>query len=288
MNTSNRSMEKKWFSRKKKVQQSNDAMQRVQEQKVFIDVGADRELLIQMNMIDLTEQDLFVLQSIDALIREHIDEITASFYNSVTNVDNLKRLIEEHSTIERLSATLKKHILEMFHGVVDVEYIAKRLRIAEVHQRIGLEPKWYMGAFQSLQNTLLDIVHRRVPDRDESLRMVKIITKMLNLEQQIVLEAYDKGNIRQKELHYNQIKEQLKNNISVLSEELAILTEQTSSSVQQLVAMSNEVNASLVQGVANSIDTASLASSGKINVQQLDDNIAGMQTSIAHMEEKVC
>lgn len=42
----------------------------------------------------------------------------------------------------------------MFNGIIDYEFIEKRITVAKVHIRIGLEPKWYLGAFQNLFSSL--------------------------------------------------------------------------------------------------------------------------------------
>ncbi|MFE9279010.1 protoglobin domain-containing protein [Paenibacillus glucanolyticus] len=36
--------------------------------------------------------------------------------------------------------------------------MGKRFRIAEDHKRVGLEPKWYLSAFQNLQNEFFKII----------------------------------------------------------------------------------------------------------------------------------
>ncbi|MDT9105944.1 protoglobin domain-containing protein, partial [Escherichia coli] len=63
-------------------------------------------------------------------------------------------------------------------------------RIASIHLRIGLEPKWYMGAFQDLLLSMMNIYEAAIPDLHELLKAIKATTKILNLEQQLVLEAF--------------------------------------------------------------------------------------------------
>jgi heme-based aerotactic transducer len=49
--------------------------------------------------------------------------------------------ISHNSTVDRLKFTLKKHLLGMFEGVINLDYIENRTTIAQVHFRIGLSPK---------------------------------------------------------------------------------------------------------------------------------------------------
>lgn len=254
---------------------------------VVLNIDLNDELAEQMAMIDLTEHDLLLLKSVEELMRDNMDEIVDSFYSSVTSVPKLKHLIEQKSTVERLRLTLKNHVQEMFTGVIDEAFIAKRLRIAQVHQRIGLEPKWYMGAFQNMQNSLLTVIYKNFPDREHCLSITKVVTKLLNLEQQIVLEAYEKENMLQRVKQYELIKSELKSSISVISEELELLTENTSASVEELIATSNDVHSTFLFSVHKSQDTATLASSGNATIQELAVTIANMQNSTVQMENKI-
>lgn len=164
------------------------------------------ELNEQMRMIDLTEADLNLLRRVKPVVEQNIDYIIDQFYNSVLGVNKLEAIILEHSSIDRLKTTLRGHILEIFNGKVDDEYIAKRLMIANIHKRVGLEPKWYLSAFQNLQNVFIRVIYNETNDDNIRLRVVQTVTKLLNLEQQLVLEEYEKENIREKEEQYLLVK----------------------------------------------------------------------------------
>ena len=58
-------------------------------------------------------------------MEERLEEITEAFYQSVVGVDKLKKIIVEHSTIERLKQTLKDHLLEIWNGDINEAYVAK-------------------------------------------------------------------------------------------------------------------------------------------------------------------
>ena len=58
-----------------------------------------------------------------------------------------------------LRVTLERHISEMFDGKIDNVFIEKRHQIAVIHARIGLEPKWYLSAFQDLLNSFFTIIN---------------------------------------------------------------------------------------------------------------------------------
>ncbi|EST52307.1 signal peptide protein [Brevibacillus panacihumi W25] len=168
-----------------------DEQRNVIENSGSIAIAGNAEMILQMNMIQLTEEDLSLISAFRPIIITRIEQITSSFYESILRVDKLKEIITKHTTVERLRLTLSNHVIEMFSGKIDEAFIQKRLKIALVHQKIGLPPKWYMGAFQNLQSTLLRIAHDMQNELPHYDRFIQAITKLLSFEQQLVLEAYE-------------------------------------------------------------------------------------------------
>src|SRR5690606_11162771 len=132
-------------------------------------------------------------------IENRLDDIAGYFYEVLANESSLLSLIEEHSTITRLKQTLRNHVLRMFSGKIDDDFIEDRRKIAYAHVRIGLEPKWYISAFQNLLQSFLTIIEEKTSDQKDLLRFTLAITKLLNLEQQIVLETYEEEKHRMME-----------------------------------------------------------------------------------------
>ncbi|WP_426448989.1 protoglobin domain-containing protein [Paenibacillus sp. S-38] len=243
----------------------------------------DRELDEQLRMIRLTEQDLRVIKVIQPLMESQIDWIVEQFYDAVLKVGKLEKIIRDHSTVDRLRRTLKVHLTELFSGQIDRKFVEKRIGIALIHQRIGLEPKWYMGAFQNLQNAFLQVVQTHVQDREESIVISGIVTKLLNFEQQLVLEAYEKENLRQRGLEHERYRHDLRS----ISEELSLLTDVSSRSVEGLIASSGGVKEALEMTVQQSKTSQSLAGTGQERLHSLETRIHAIHDRADHMQTTI-
>ncbi len=253
----------------------------------FHSLDGHDELNEQMRMIDLTEEDLILLRRTKPIVERNIDYITDQFYNSVLGVDKLEAIILEHSTIDRLKKTLHEHIIEIFDGNVDDAYIAKRLLIANIHKRVGLEPKWYLSAFQNLQNVFIRVIYNETTNDDDRLLIVQTVTKLLNLEQQLVLEAYEKENIKEKEEQYQSVKNELKQKIAEFSGELIDLSIDTNAAVEQLVASSNEVNNTFQRTASSALESQEMAKNGREHLDNLTGQINRIYESTNEMELSV-
>ncbi|GIO44821.1 heme-based aerotactic transducer HemAT [Paenibacillus apis] len=238
-------------------------------------------------MIHFGEKDVLILRLMQPLVERRIDGIVDVFYQSILEVSKLEEMIRSHSTIERLKLTLKRHLLEMFSSDIDDEFVEKRLQIAKVHKRIGLEPKWYLSAFQNLQNAFLQMLHNEVKDEAQLLDMIKTISKLFSVEQQLVLEAYERENIKEKEQQYELVKSELKNKISTFSEELEDLSLSTNAAVEELVSSGNEVNQAIRKSSEASQLTQEQAEQGGQILSRLQEHIQEIHFRMEAMEAAV-
>lgn len=249
--------------------------------------ASQSEIGEQLQMINFGEKDIRVLRDMRPLVEKRIDWIVELFYQSVLDVSKLEEIIRSHSTVERLKLTLKRHVLEMFSSDIDDEFIEKRLQTAKVHKRVGLEPKWYLSAFQNLQNAFVQMLHDEVKEADRLLQMIKTTTKLLSLEQQLVLEAYEKENLREKEEQYEQIKNELKSKIGAFSEELEDLSLTTNAAVEELVSSGNEVNQAIQRSAESAQQTRTQAEEGGQLLFSLQDHIQEIHVKMTAMEHAV-
>ena len=244
------------------------------------------ELNDQMRMIGLTEGDLQLLRQLRPQMEERLEEITEAFYQSVVGVDKLREIIVEHSTIERLKQTLKDHLLEIWNGEINEAYVAKRLRIAEVHKRVGLEPKWYLSAFQNLQNEFFKMIYREVVGEEQQIRLVSTITKLLSLEQ-LVLEAYERENLSEKQFQYDRVRKELKQNIAAFVSELSGLTLDINEAVERLMTSSSEMADTFERTSTTTQGSISDARAGEAKIAELEDQMNAIDQSAAGMQHAV-
>ena len=205
-----------------------------------IQVSKHPKLKQQLNMLKLTETDLKYLSAFQPYVEKNINDIVDSFYAVLGMDSSLVKIINEHSSVERLKVTLKKHIYEMFSGIIDEQFIQKRKRIAHVHVYIGLPTQSYLAAFQNLNISFMQYVQDYIPHTQDQFSILAAISKMLNLEQQLVLEAFE-AHIADQRQTIEERKEAVSCSIIEASESLAAISEQTNASYQELNLKTEEV-----------------------------------------------
>lgn len=128
------------------------------EVNVKISVNPNSEVAKILKMAKFSLDDLAAIQLLRPFVQNNIDRIVENFYANLAYESSLIKIIEDNSTIERLKKTLSQHIIQLFSGKIDDDFVKQRHIIAHVHVRIGLQPKWYMLAFADLANSLYEIV----------------------------------------------------------------------------------------------------------------------------------
>ncbi|MCY7790064.1 globin-coupled sensor protein [Bacillus haynesii] len=239
----------------------------------------------QLAMIDLTDEDLWVLSRLKPLVTEHIETIVTRFYKNLEHENSLMEIIHDHSSVDRLKKTLTIHIQEMFSGVIDEAFLEKRIRIAHVHLRIGLLPKWYLGAFQDLLLSMLTIFENALSD-EEYRRSVKAVTKILNIEQQIVLEAFEDEHARLRRLD-EESKNELHRQIKDTSGSLATLFAETTGAVQELVDKSSEIAETSRAGTKTAVSVEQKSIGGKKELEEQEQQLNQMGSSMTQIEREI-
>ncbi|MBB6454743.1 heme-based aerotactic transducer [Salirhabdus euzebyi] len=254
---------------------------------IVMDIVNDAGIEEKLNMIRFTKEDLRLIKSIQPIVQENIDLLVEEFYGTILVVSGLREIIEQHSSVERLRKTLRTHMVEMFGGVMDQSFVDKRYKVAKVHYHIGLEPAWYMGAFQNLQNSLINIISDQVHNQEEFRQIVLVVTKILSLEQQIVLEAYERENMRRMEMQYEQVKEELKGKILDVSSDLVGHAIETNTSVENLLSNSQYVKEKIVESNQQSKKNISYVQKGLVSMEELANNIDLISKDTEQMNKMV-
>lgn len=249
-------------------------------------IALSSELKKQVQMIGFTKDDLNIIKNLQPFVLVDIDYIVNKFYKNLEYENSLLKIINDNSSVDRLKNTLKQHVTEMFDGKIDEAYFEKRIKIAQIHVKIGLQTKWYMCAFQDLLLSLISLIEENVEIKEECFLAIKAVSKLLNLEQQIVLEAYDHESERLK----REIEEQkisIRDHVSSASQSLASISEQTNASFQQLNDQSQEMLSLSNTGTELSILAEERANKGKEQIIKQTSNMVNIHKSVDEISSDV-
>lgn len=169
------------------------------------EIGLDQdEVAARMAFLDLDDADIALLRELHDLLMEDTHTFSDDFYEHILRFPALRVLVKDDNTVERLKHSQATYFRSLTAGNYDGDYIRDRLRVGLVHQRIGLEPKWYIGAYRKYLAGMFDLLwkHFHAEPRRMS-AMFNSILKVVCLDMGLALDTYAHADQRSVVQHQN-------------------------------------------------------------------------------------
>ena len=153
----------------------------------------ENEIALRKTFLEFTEADAKSLAAIHEHVEAiHLDEIFANlFYQHLRAFPELRRLIPDDTTLERLKKTQSRYFRDMTNGIYGAEYAESRVRVGLMHQRVGLQPKWYTGAYRKYLSFLLTNLYAQYSKEPEKfITTFDALMKIIFFDMELALDAY--------------------------------------------------------------------------------------------------
>ena len=230
-------------------------------QEVSLDVSKYPDLNKQFQLLKLTNDDLAIIKQLEPFAPEIIPTMVEQFYEAISLSTELTDIIGNTSKIDRLKVTLYKHLESIFKASIDSHYIEERQTIAHAHVRIGLKSKWYIASFQSLITSFIEFIEKIDMPNSEMGKAINAFSKIINLEQQLVIEAYEKEEQRIR-MENVELQTKLIDRIQNTAQELYSISDETNDSLQEIASQSEEIASNTEQGLNLVAETEDKSTTG--------------------------
>ncbi len=149
----------------------------------------------------LGSADRQVLRDLAPLARRTVDGIVAEFYEHLLRFPELATLLHaEPERLERLKEKQRAYFLELTEGRLDEEYFESRLRVGDAHQRVGLRPPWYLGAFALYLRLAIRAIVAETGEGERMLPALEALVKIVFLDLSLAMNTYIYGGFVQREI----------------------------------------------------------------------------------------
>ncbi len=136
-------------------------------------------------------EDAVRLHALQPLARDTVDRLVEEFYAHLLAFPELETLLHAApGRIERLKALQRTYFLSLTDGTPDADYVARRLRVGDAHQRIGLRPMWYIGAFALYLRLAMRALVRETGDGARILPTLEALVKTVLLDMSLAIDTY--------------------------------------------------------------------------------------------------
>jgi len=155
------------------------------------EIGLDsEEVEARKAYLELGESDVAALRDVHELLESHRDAFSDRFYAHLLAFPQLRTLLGPGAET-RLRHVQATYFSSLTAGDYGQDYIRERLRVGVTHQRIGLDPKWYLGAYRKYLSELHGILWRRLHDQPERFQAAcDAVLKIVCFDMGLALDTY--------------------------------------------------------------------------------------------------
>ncbi len=155
-------------------------------------IGIDvQEINRRKAFLEFDETDVNLLTALHVRLQDVSRYFVDDFYAHMLKFEETRRFIPDAPSIERLKRTQAAYFDSLTAGDYGPEYILHRLRVGVVHQHIGLEPKWYIGAYSKYLARLLPELGQQLgKDPEAFIATCQALIKIVLLDMGLALDTY--------------------------------------------------------------------------------------------------
>ncbi len=141
--------------------------------------------------LEFDARDAALLKELHARLQGARTEFVDAFYAHLLAFDEIRPLLQDEAALERLKRLQTAYFASLTAGEYGPEYVRNRLRVGVAHQRIGLSPKWYLGAYGKYLCGVLPEVWRLMDgDGAKTLAAFRALVKIVLFDMGLALDTY--------------------------------------------------------------------------------------------------
>ncbi|HXV37292.1 MAG TPA: protoglobin domain-containing protein [Myxococcota bacterium] len=206
-----------------------------------------------LSYLELDARDIERLAALRPVLEKEASRLVDAFYHHLLSYPATRQLLGDAAVRERLLVAQRDYLVSLAGPTLDDAYVEQRRLIGAVHDRIGLEPRWYLGAYALYLSLLVPLVHESHPhDAVEASHTIVSLQKLLFLDAQIAMEAYIDQHERQLQYFTGELAKQGRRLARDFEDQRLELqrTENRARAAEELASV-----ATLVAGLAHEIGT---------------------------------
>jgi diguanylate cyclase (GGDEF)-like protein len=166
------------------------------------------EIQARREFLGFSPEDEENLKQISLMIKDEADAIVAEFYDHLLKFEEPKRFVSDRRTLDRVKMAQREYLLSLGREADQLAYFEDRLRIGTAHERMGLQPKWYWGAYTKMFELVGGkLAARHVKEPEKLFGLMITLQKILALDSTLAVETYHQARTQRLESILQQMTE---------------------------------------------------------------------------------
>jgi methyl-accepting chemotaxis protein len=124
-----------------------------------------KTLSSRLDFVEMSDHQRQMLRENRSLLSELVPIALGRFYDKLRKEPQMAHFFSDDAHISRAKTAQIDHWDGIASGVYDQNYVNHVTRVGKIHARIGLEPRWYIGGYALVLETLIKDVLERLQRR---------------------------------------------------------------------------------------------------------------------------
>ena len=171
------------------------------------------EIETRVAFLQISDEERAALRALKAVLVEDLPGILDSFYAHISKFPETTRFFRDAAQMKHAASKQLQHWSLLFEGKFDSSYAASVTRIGEIHAKLGLEPRWYIGGYNYVIVRVLALLDekysgglmRKKSVCDQRKAMSSAFIKAAMLDMDLAIAVYFEAGRRDKKAALDQV-----------------------------------------------------------------------------------
>lgn len=159
--------------------------------RLTVEMGIDaKERKAKLFSLGIDEGTREALRALYGIIEPSLPELVDRWFVRQQADPSTRELVIYAKSRGHLGPGLMRHLRTIMEGRYGDAYFETRLRVGLIHEHVGVEPSWYMGAWRTVADLIRRILEERGVPHADRLKMLAAMERVVQLDQVLALDAY--------------------------------------------------------------------------------------------------
>jgi methyl-accepting chemotaxis protein len=202
---------------------------------------------VRLSFVQIDDEARDLLRELRPTIARVLPGILDQFYVHLASYPEAMRLFADPSQMRHARDMQIKHWDAITKAEFDEGYVQSVTRVGEVHHRLGLEPRWYIGGYSFILAKLLTAIEMdfatglsAAAARSNKAKMLETVTKAAMLDMDLAISFYLDAGRREKRQMLDELSASFQRSIAIVAGEVVAAAGKLETAAHSLTATAGE------------------------------------------------
>lgn len=153
---------------------------------------SEAEITLRKRWLEIADSDEAIIKDeIDSLTSGNLDDLIEGMYTHFLSFEETRSFFPNDHVLKHAQEAQKSYFARLTKGDYDSNYVKDRLVVGATHHRIGLDPKWYIGAYNRVLSWFLPkIIERYNGDPQATGKAISALMKVVFFDMGLAIDCY--------------------------------------------------------------------------------------------------